>query len=396
MIHHVTPDHVARAEKFVKEIKGPDGLAMVDIDRFWEDDKKAKEKAWAEDCPQLPLDIGMSWECPFAELGLEEDWHRIYHDGDYQIDLCKHYNDLSEKIVGKRLTGETKPDPERAWPEVKELHDIFEGERVWHSESYWLKQSADSEEELSALLDRVEKRLDHLRDFMLPENWEEEKSRLTALGCQVPRYRGQRGPVTFAMSIFGVENLIYLIEDEPELAKRFSDAILGAIKGRAHILDEEGGFTEATRPRGWGWYDDNCCNLNPGMYEMFAFPIVKGMYDTYSPDPRDRRYQHSDSAMGHHLPLLGTLGMTAVNLGPTLSVTEIRSHLPNAIIHGQLAPFTFSRNEEVNMVAELIRDFEMSKEKKGVFFTTAGSINNGSRLSGMRLLMAGIQNLCQY
>ena len=142
--------------------------------------------------------------------------------------------------------------------------------------------------------------------------------------------------------------------------------------------------------------DDNCCNLNPQMYEEFAFPIVKGMFDIYSPDPGDRRYQHSDSPMGHHLPLLGTLGMTCVNLGPSLSVTEIREHLPGAVIDGQLAPFTFSRNEEVNMVAELLRDFEMSKDKKGVDFSTAGSINNGSRLSGLRLLMAAIQNLCQY
>jgi uroporphyrinogen decarboxylase len=393
---HVTSDHLNRAEAFVKEIKDPNGLAMLDVDRFWKDDKKAHDLIWSEDCPQMPLGIGMSWECPFEELGLKEDWHRIYHDNDYQIDLCQRYNDISEKVVGKRLIGESKPDSVKQWPEIKALHDIFEAKNVWHNESFWLQQSANTEEELSALLDRVESRLDNLRDFILPQNWEKEKERLTRLGCPVPRYRGQRGPVTFAMSVYGVENLIYLIEDEPELAKRFSNAIFRAIKGRAEILDHEAGFTKDTRPSGWSWMDDNCCNLNPEMYEFFAFPIVKGMFDIYSPNPNDRRYQHSDSPMGHHLPLLGTLDMTCVNLGPTLSVNEIREHLPNAVIDGQLAPFTFSRNEEVNMVAELLRDFEMSKEKKGVDFSTAGSINNGSRLSGLRLLMSAIQNLCQY
>ena len=83
--------------------------------------------------------------------------------------------------------------------------------------------------------------------------------------------------------------------------------------------------------------------------------------------------------------------MTGVNLGPTLSVTEIREHLPKARIAGQLAPYTFSRNEEVNIVAETLRDMELAREKKGITFTTAGSINNGSRLSGLRLIMHTIQ-----
>ena len=63
---------------------------------------------------------------------------------------------------------------------------------------------------------------------------------------------------------------------------------------------------------------------------------------------------------------------------------------------GQLAPFTFSRNEEANMVAELLRDFNQAKAKRGLRFSAAGSINNGSRLTGMRLLMAAIQRHGRY
>jgi uroporphyrinogen decarboxylase len=100
--------------------------------------------------------------------------------------------------------------------------------------------------------------------------------------------------------------------------------------------------------------------------------------------------------MGHLLPLLGKLGMTSVNFGPNVMIRDIRSHLPRAVIHGQLAPFTFSRNEEVNMVAELLRDHEMAREQRGVVFATAGSINNGSRLTGMRLLMAAIREYGRY
>jgi len=70
--------------------------------------------------------------------------------------------------------------------------------------------------------------------------------------------------------------------------------------------------------------------------------------------------------------------------------------MPRTVIEGQLAPFTYSRNEEVNMVAEFLRDFEMTREKRGLLFAPAGSINNGPRLTGVRLLMAAIQEMGRY
>ena len=78
------------------------------------------------------------------------------------------------------------------------------------------------------------------------------------------------------------------------------------------------------------------------------------------------------------------------------SVSEIRQHCPRTVIEGQLAPFTFSRHEEENMILELLRDFDQAKAARGLLFSTAGSINNGSRLTGMRLLMAATQRWCRY
>ena len=99
---------------------------------------------------------------------------------------------------------------------------------------------------------------------------------------------------------------------------------------------------------------------------------------------------------GHLLPILGKLDLTWANFGPNVMVNDIRTHLPHAVICGQLAPFTLSRNEEVNIVAEFLRDHEMTRATRGLNFTTAGSINNGSRLTGMRLLMAAIQRWGRY
>ena len=392
------PDHLEQARALVAEAHACGGLAPVDLARFWADDRQAQADPFAANGPQVALGVWMSPECLFAELGIAEDWPRFYHDPAWVHVMVKSYNDKAERIVGQRLLHETPPAPAtHQWPQPKALHDIFEAENVFHNESYWLKQSAHTPQELADLLDRVEKRLENLRAFLLPPEWDREKARLQKLGVPSPIYRNQRGPVTFAMSIYGAENLIFLILDQPDLAARYRDLILRAILARAEVLDAERGWrTPAEAQRGWGWADDNCCLLNKGMYDFFARPILQGVFARYAPGPRDGRYQHSDSDMAQHLPTLAELGLNGCNFGPNLTVAEIRQHLPAAIIDGQIAPFTFSRNEEVNLVAEVIRDCEMARLARGLRLSTAGSINNGSRLTGLRLILAAIQRYGRY
>jgi hypothetical protein len=43
------------------------------------------------------------------------------------------------------------------------------------------------------------------------------------------------------------------------------------------------------------------------------------------------------------------------------------------------------------MVAEFFRDAEMARERRGWVFATAGGVNAGSRLTGLRLIMAAAQ-----
>jgi uroporphyrinogen decarboxylase len=380
----------------VAAMKANDGLAPVDIERFWEDDAKAQADPFGPDIPQVPLGIRMSWECVFDELGVPEDRVRYRDDPEWGLSLRVAYNDKAERIVGRRLLDESPPSDEPGYPPVKGLHDLFEARNEWRAGSWWLMQSAHGEDELAALLDRVERRNETLRDFLLPDGWGEAKERLMARGKTPPLYRGQRGPVTFAMSIYGVEDLIFLLHDRPHLAARFRNLILQTMLGIARVLDEEAGYTPQTAPRGFAFCDDNCALLTPDMYEFFGYPILKGVFDRYSPNPDDRRYQHSDSAMSHIIPILGRLDLTGTNFGPTVTVANIREHLPHAVIDGQLAPFTFSRNDEESMVAQFLRDFAQARESRGLRFATAGSINNGSRLTGMRLLMSAIQHCGRY
>lgn len=395
------PDHKQRVDALLQDTADNGGLAPLDLEQFWRDQEIANADPFGADIPQAAFGASCTWECIFAELGAERNWWRFqYEDRDWALALKKRYNDEAERIVGRRLLDETPYDPARQWPEIKGLHDFFESENVWHggkaNGSWWLKQSVDTPEDLARLLDRVERRLENPRDFMLPENWETEKRRLLDLGCRVPLYRGQRGPCTFACSVYGPENLLLLYYDDPGLMRRFSELMARTILERARVLDEEAGLTPETAPHGWSWADDNSCLFNLEMYEHFAMPIHRAVFGRYAPDPGDPRFQHSDSDMAHILPALGTMDLTGTNFGPTLSVREIREHCPRAVINGQLAPFTFSRNEEANMVAEFLRDFEQARPERGLRFATAGSVNNGSRLSGMRLMMAAVQRYGRY
>lgn len=383
-----------KVDRLLEDTRKAGGLAPVDLERFWRDNETAAARPFGRDIPQCAFGASLTRECVFAELGLPEDYRRQEADEAWALELNRRYNDWAERIVGRRLLDETPGDPTRRRPAVKGLHDIFEARNEWEggpAGSWWLKQSARTPAELARLLDRVEKRLERLRDFLLPEHWEEEKRRLDALGVPPLLYRHQRGPCTFACSVFGAENLLLLHYDDESLFRRFSDVLGRAILERARVLDEEAGFTPATAPRGWSWADDNSCLFTPAMFESFAMPIHRAVFGRYAPGPGDLRYQHSDSAMGHLLPQLARLGLTGVNFGPTLTVAGIRRHLPQAVIHGQLAPFTYSRNEEANLAAEFLRDFEQARESRGLVFATAGSINNGTRLTSMRLLMAAVQ-----
>ncbi|HPJ21434.1 MAG TPA: uroporphyrinogen decarboxylase family protein [Clostridia bacterium] len=370
----------------------------LDIERFWEDDEKAHEdNCFSKDAPQAAMAIRMSDECVFAELD-EPGKPWLPMDRERRMELNRRYNDKAEKIVGRRLLSEYYPTEDECFPEIKKIGEVFEGRYVANEISIWLEGSVKTPLELDGLLDRVERT--DIRDFILPENWHSEKKRIfEKYGKRPNQVRSVRGPVTLATSLFGVENLIFLIIDEPDLAKRFSKIIADVIIAIMAVMDEEAGYTAKNSPHGFRFYDDDCNLLTPEMYALFGYPVLRKVFDYSDKSPlydRNKRYQHSDSAMSHLLPQLADFNLTGSNFGPTVTVDEIRKHMPNTRIDGQLAPFTFMRNNEEEIIAEVRRDCDAARKTKGLNVMTAGSINNGSLLRSMRTIMATIQNFGRY
>jgi uroporphyrinogen decarboxylase len=364
-------------------------LRDVDLDRFWADNDVALCDPFAPDIPQFPLGIAMGYEAVFSELGHPFNLRRLEEDCAFAQSAARAYNDKAERIVGRRLLDETAFAPSHRFPKVLGLEEVFGCRNVWESESWWALPAADTSAELEKLLDRVE-HLD-VEAEMFPPDWEPACRRIYEQHGLRPFLKlDLRGPVTLATSIYGVENLIYLLIDAPQLALRFRDVIQHTAIAYYRICRRVSDPQRLTP--GFSFRDDNCQMLTPDMYEQFGLPILQAIFAEFAPGPHDRRYQHSDSDMGHLLDPLSRAGLNVVNFGPRVRFARIRRHLPRAIVHGTLAPFTFMRNDEDTIIAEVRRDMDEARATCGLVVDTAGSINDGSLLTSMRAVMWAIQS----
>jgi uroporphyrinogen decarboxylase len=371
-------------------------LFPVDLERFWADDATSQGKPFSTDKPQVPLGIRMPATCVWEELDLPTPaWADTEVTNAYEVEaeLRKRYNEKARRIIGRSVFPEDEPPPpDSRFPPVGGITEIFEAPTRHTGGAEWVMPAATTPGELEALLDRVERR--DLRRCLFPENWEAEVRRIHETYGRRPHLGGSiRGPVTAAMSICGVENLIFLILDAPELAARFRDLLADRIIAMTRIFYEVSGTPDR---RGFSFLDDNSAMLNPEMYAFFGQPILRRVFETFAPEPADLRYQHSDSAMAHLMPLLIEVGLNGANFGPTVSAAAIRRALPRCVIYGQLAPWTFARGTDAELAAEVRRDIEAVGDDGGLVIATAGSINPGSRLSGLRAVMSTIQRCGRY
>jgi len=372
----------------------------LDIVQFWKDDEIAhRENCFSKEAPQVALGIRMSNECFRDELGVEYNpWEP--NPPELMRGYAKQYNDRAEKIVGKRLVSEHYQDKNETFPAIKRIGEVFGGRYFYHAGSEYLEGSVQTPGDLEKLLNNVEKM--DIADFIFPQDWEKNVKKISEATGQKPepRHFGRsvRGPCTLAASIISASNFAYFQYDEPELMLRFSRNIADVLMKINKAIDRACGYAEQNRPRGFGFNDDNCCLATPEFYEAFGYPVLKEIFGYYCPDADDMRYQHSDSDMGHLLPILGRLNFTGVNFGPNVLVDQIRKYMPKTRIDGCLAPYTFMRNDSENIVKQVKRDCQMAIDSgaRGLNLSTAGSINPGSSLASLRLVMQTIQNFGRY
>ncbi len=374
----------------------------LDLEQFWKDDEIAhRDNCFYEGAPQVAFGLGLYYEDVFAELDVPGFPHGNNPPGLMHEYACR-YNDKAEKIIGKRILSEEHPRNHERFPPIKLHGEVFGGQYIYKNDMYWLASDIKTPQDLEKMLDGVDRL--NLREFILPPNWASEKKRIFEETGErpTPWFYGRRvrGPVTLATSIYGVENLIYLMYDEPDLAHRFFNSISDVLMEYAKITAEEAG-PEVMNSRHWGYRfsDDNCCMLTEDLYEEFAYPVLKRVFEYTCPDPAvDCRYQHSDSEMSHLLPVLSKLDFTEVNFGPTVLLDKIRKHMPRTRVDGCLDPMLLLSNDEDAVILQVKRDCDMAKSlgTKGLCIDAAGSVNNGTKLTTVRAVMYAIQKYGRY
>jgi len=379
-------------------------MLSLDLEQFWKDDLLAHtENCFSKSAPQVALGIRMSEECVFAELGEEgQPWG--YTPPERRYDLNCRYNEKARQIVGIPLLPEVPPSalPTVQIPAYKQIGEVFGGEYVFDGTTTWLKGNLQDDVDLKKKLEEVNALVadpEAFRDFILPADWDEKcRAVYEKYGKRPDQFMHIRGPVTLATSVFGIENLLFLYYDDEALFTHFADTIGNVVEAYIDLFIRESGHTQENFVHGFSFADDDSNLLTPDMYKVFGYRVLERIFRKAAPLPEDHRYQHSDSAMGHLIPLLADFNLTGCNFGPTVTVQEIRKYMPHTRIDGQLAPFTFMRNNEADIIAEVKRDCEAAKENdlRGLNLTTAGSINNGSLLTSMRCVMAAIQNYGRY
>jgi len=318
---------------------------------------------------------------------------RYYHDADYRNALHREVNAITLEYVGRAFFDE---DTWRTAP--RRIENLFGCEFGYHEGSTpWLMPVTDDPAEFARVLDRAE--ATDLRAWSLPEDyleeWEERKTDgkpLPALGT------GSRGPATIMTSVLSPETFFYWTYDHPDLLLRFRDILADKMVEFNTILREWSGNAEP----GWWITDDNSALFNRRLYREFCYPVLERVLEAMAPAEGPlqrgdaRRYQHSDSAMGHLLDMQYALGIRDVNYGPTVDAGLIREKMPDALINGQMPPMLLRNGAPEEIRERVIEDFHKAGGNGRLNVTTAGSLAAGTGVGRMRWLMQVVQECCRY
>jgi uroporphyrinogen decarboxylase len=187
------------------------------------------------------------------------------------------------------------------------------------------------------------------------------------------------------------ELVFFWIYDYPDLMARFRDVLAAKMVELNHVLREFSGFDAS----GWWITDDNSALFSRGLYREYCYPVLERVLNEFAPGD-GRRYQHSDSSMGHLMDYQYELGIREVNYGPDVDAGDIRAAMPDAIIHGQTPPLLLRNGTPAEIESRVVSDFQKAGATGGQIVTTAGSLAAGTGVGRMRYYMWLVQERCRY
>ncbi|HRJ41706.1 MAG TPA: uroporphyrinogen decarboxylase family protein, partial [Caldilineaceae bacterium] len=300
--------------------------------------------------------------------------------------LHRQVNQVTQAYVGKTFFDED------TWQHSpKRIENLFGCEFLYlEGSTPWLTPETEDPDEFARILDRAE--ATDLESWSFPDAFLREWEEREKAGKVLPKLgTGSRGPATIITSIIHPETAFYWMFDHPALMARLTELLAEKMIEFNRILRRFSANSEA----GWWITDDNSALFNPELYLTYCFPVLERVLNALAPGTA-RRYQHSDSAMGHLLDQQYALGIRDVNYGPTVDAGLIREKMPDAWIQGQLPPFLLRNGSAEEIRARIVEDFRKAGARGGMNITTAGSLAAGTGVGRMRWMMQVVQDECRF
>jgi uroporphyrinogen decarboxylase len=368
----------------------PEFMALttgLDVAAFWAENDLCS--VFTRDKPRCALSFSPDdhWLFEFLDVGATL---RYYRDKAYRDALHRQANEITRDDVGRAFFDED------TWQhQPRRIENLFGCEFHYREGSTpWLVPATADPVEFATILDRAE-RID-LRSWALPDDFLAEWEQRKDAGKPLPLLgTGSRGPATIMTSVVDPCVLFLWMHDVPALVARFRDILAARMIELNQVLRA---FSGNRLPQ-WWITDDNLALFSPRLYREYCFPVLHQLLEVMAPNgagPEMRRYQHSDSAMGHLLDQQYALGIRYVNYGPEVDVGLIREKMPKATIYGHVPPFLLRNGSPEEIRQRVIDDFAKAGATGGLEVTTAGSLAAGTGVGRMRWLMKVVQEECRY
>ena len=231
-----------------------------------------------------------------------------------------------------------------------------------------------------------------------PEHWEAAKrlEETEGLPQKAPASGCTKGLATVCGQLCGVTNFLLWLHTNPE-----EMAELTALVGRTfrRYVGASRAFDGAEDANRLSFASDLTGLMSPDDYRRFCAPHEKMLYETFA--PRGERYYHADSNLRKHVGALAEIGVTTVNIGPMVSVTDILTASPGMKIDGQVPPTQVLWRGSPDLVVDSVRRDIAELEAAGgsleqLRVCTAGSINPGTPLPNIRAMFWAAMTYGRY
>jgi uroporphyrinogen-III decarboxylase len=216
---------------------------------------------------------------------------------------------------------------------------LFGGQAQYHSNSTPVLdpvvQSPDDVKTLAARIDAVsDEGLMH-EGMLHRQYWRaaEMKEQKDGEPQRAPAGGGTKGVATVCGQLCTVTNFLTWLFTNPDEMKELT-SLVGRTLSRYIRASRQ--FDGDEHADALSFASDLAGLMSPDTYAEFCAPHERDLYECFASE--GTRFFHADSNMKNHVKVLADIGVTDVNIGPMVSVTDILRVSPGMIVHGQVPP----------------------------------------------------------